>query len=611
MPNSMTKRIRTFLILVFHFLVINTILAQGPGCPNVNAGLDASVDCTNTCVDLTASYLQTGETDTYGVTSIPYAPPFPYTGLANPISVNVDDTWSDVINLPFDFCFFSDVYNQIQVGSNGVIRFDVDPADVGPLSNDFGFDVDIPNNIDDALGEANIFGVGHDMDPSISLSGPEIAWDIIGTAPCRTFVVSFSSVSQYSCNNLTSTSQIVLYETTNAIEVYVQDKPVCPGWNNGNAVLGIQNNAGTIAYVPPGRNTSDSPWTAVNEAWRFTPDGARNYVFNWYDDTGANIGTANTINVCPSSDTVYTAEVVYTNCNGDVTTVTDDVLVTTAVPFTVDLGPDQDLCEGDPDLILNADIGSVTATYQWAFNGTDLPGEISSTYTVSSPNSGTYSVTVTDQGCDLVDDVVINYFSLPIVNLISDYLLCDDAVVDGFTEFDLSTKDAEVIGAQVDVFATYHFSQSDADNNINELVNLYTNVVNPQTIYVRLMNLNNPFCYSVATFNLVVSSGITANQPPDLNVCDDVSNDGFESFDLSSQNAIILGSQTGVTVSYHESQSDADGDINPITSPYINTTSPQSVFVRVEDDLNPVCYETTSFSLIVSNQPTANQPPDL
>ncbi len=628
MPNSMNKRLITLLFIVVNLLTTSASYAQGPGCPNVNAGADASVDCTNTCVDLTASYLQTGETDIYRISSIPYAPPFPYTGLANPISVNQDDEWFGEmptglpgdplvppIDLPFDFCFFGDVYNQIQVGSNGVVRFDVDPADT---TNGWAFTEDLPNNLNPTLGEANIFGVGHDMDPFQGASNPEIAWDILGTAPCRTFVVSFSSVSHFSCTNLTSTTQIVLYETTNAIEIYIQDKPTCDaianppsGWNDGNAVLGIQNNDGTIAYVPPGRNTSDSPWTATDEAWRFTPDGTRNYEFNWYDDTGVNIGTANTVNVCPSSDTVYTAEVVYTNCNGNVTTVTDDVLVTTAIPFSVDLGPDQNLCEGDPDVVLNADIGSGTVTYQWALNGTDIAGETNPTYTVTSPNSGTYSVTVVDQGCNIIDDVVVTFITVPIANPITDYLLCDDAVVDGFTEFDLSVKDAEIIGAQVGITVSYHLSQADADANNNPLPNLFTNTVNPQTIYVRIESDNNTSCYNTATFDLVVTSGVTANQPPNINVCDDLSNDGIESFDLASQSVLILGGQTGVTVSYHESQPDADGDINPLLSPYINIANPQIIYVRVEDDINNTCYESTSFQLIVSNQPTAIQPLNL
>jgi hypothetical protein len=64
-------------------------------------------------------------------------------------------------------------------------------------------------------------------------------------------------------------------KTTNIIEVYIQDKPICPSWNAGAAIEGIQNSTGTQAVVVPGRNFPVM-WTATNDAWRFTPAGARN-----------------------------------------------------------------------------------------------------------------------------------------------------------------------------------------------------------------------------------------------------------------------------------------------------------------------------------------------
>ena len=71
---------------------------------------------------------------------------------------------------------------------------------------------------------------------------------------------------------------IVLYETTNVIEVFILQKPTCLGWNNGNAVLGIQNLPGTVAYTPPGRNTGN--WDAFVEAWQFLPtDGVNDDPF--------------------------------------------------------------------------------------------------------------------------------------------------------------------------------------------------------------------------------------------------------------------------------------------------------------------------------------------
>jgi hypothetical protein len=60
-------------------------------------------------------------TDTYEVTSIPYVSPYPFTSLNNQIFAYQDDNWSDVINLPFDFCFFGDVKNEIVASSNGLL----------------------------------------------------------------------------------------------------------------------------------------------------------------------------------------------------------------------------------------------------------------------------------------------------------------------------------------------------------------------------------------------------------------------------------------------------------------------------------------------------------
>ena len=62
------------------------------------------------------------------------------------------------------------------------------------------------------------------------------------------------------CTATRMTSQMVIYETTNVVEVYVLDRPSGCCWNDGNAVIGIQNQAGNLGYTPPGRNTGD--WDA-------------------------------------------------------------------------------------------------------------------------------------------------------------------------------------------------------------------------------------------------------------------------------------------------------------------------------------------------------------
>ena len=65
----------TLIILIL--ISPSIVFSQAPGCPNINID-DETVTCDNPCVDLIATYLQTGETTSYEVTSINYAPPYPF-----------------------------------------------------------------------------------------------------------------------------------------------------------------------------------------------------------------------------------------------------------------------------------------------------------------------------------------------------------------------------------------------------------------------------------------------------------------------------------------------------------------------------------------------------
>ena len=265
------------LLVALIFIAPQLLFAQAPGCPNIQVD-DETVSCNTPCVDLVATFLQTGQTTSYGVSSIPYAPPYPFTG-GTPAFIGIDDTFSVVIYIPFDFCFYGNTYNQLVIGANGLISFDVSLAN---NTCTWGYSSPIPSS-PTLTGpyQNSINGAYLDIDPAV---GGDINYATLGTAPCRTFVVNFNNVPSFSCNNLLVTQQIVIYETTNAIEVYIEDKPTCIAWNSGNAVIGIQNIGATQGICPPNRNTG--PWTATNEAWRFTPNGTPNYVVEWFDVSG-------------------------------------------------------------------------------------------------------------------------------------------------------------------------------------------------------------------------------------------------------------------------------------------------------------------------------------
>ncbi|RAR46784.1 CUB domain-containing protein, partial [Flavobacterium lacus] len=261
-----------------------------PGCASVDVvgvGVDivdgSIVVCPDSDIEeinLSASFYGIAATTSYEVNPIEYAPPFPFTGGIQ-TSVNTDDVWSNAINLPFNFCFFGQSFTQAKVGSNGVVQFGNGMTNGGFCPWSYTQSVPDPNfPILNA-----IYGVYQDIDPNINnaFASPNINYQVLGTSPCRALVVNFSQVAQFGCttdaNIGAQTTQIVIYEISNIIEVYVQRRVPCTSWNGGRGVIGIQNATGTLGYTPPGRNTGT--WTAIEEAWRFLPNGESDVDFQW------------------------------------------------------------------------------------------------------------------------------------------------------------------------------------------------------------------------------------------------------------------------------------------------------------------------------------------
>lgn len=336
----MKQLFATSAFLLFFSALVN---AQFPGCPAVDAGADISTNCPTTCVTLTAAPIISGLTTNYTVSSIPHAPPIAYNAPGGTgVSVNIDDVWSNLISLPFPFCYYGQTYTTCRVGSNGAIR--LGSAGVNGGEHPWQFSAAVPSA--NLVNAGNIFGIYHDIDPSVNVPGGGfVRWHLLGAAPCRIFVVTFYEIAQFNCNNLRSTHMMVLYETTNVIDVYVEKKPTCNAWNSGRAVIGIQNQNGSQGIAAPGRNTGN--WTVnVPEAWRFTPAGTPNYSVSW-SANGQTIGNNLSIEVCPNQTTTYTATVAYSPCSGGApVVVSDDVTVNVGPGVTPTFQTTQSYCQG-------------------------------------------------------------------------------------------------------------------------------------------------------------------------------------------------------------------------------------------------------------------------
>ncbi len=210
-------------------------------------------------------------------------------------------------------------------------------------------------------------------------------------------------------------------------------------------------------------------------------------------------------------------------------------------------------------------------------------------------------------GVEVIGQVVAN----PPTNLET----CDDNN-DGIFTFDLTTQETQIIGAQTasSITVSFHASQTNADSNINPLnVGNYTNATAYQeTIYVRVSNVSDTSCYDTTTFDVLVFNTPMIADVSDWLICDD-NNDGLYNFDFSLKDTEIRNGldPTAYTVTYHENQTDSDTGTNAITGPFQNTSNPQTIYFRIENDRNTACVNTGNFTIQVFDEPIASQASDI
>ena len=194
----------------------------------------------------------------------------------------------------------------------------------------------------------------------------------------------------------------------------------------------------------------------------------------------------------------------------------------------------------------------------------------------------------------------------PIIDVITNWTVCDDDT-DGFYTFDLSLKNTEIFNGQDETtFEILYFaSQADEDAGTNPLPTTYTNTSVTETIFVRVQNSTYPTCFRTGSFVIEVSTGVVANTPSNLEVCDD-DNDGFSTFNLADTEPEIIGAQSAssLSISYHATMTDAESNLNPLPISYTNSVaSNQTIYVRVANATDVNCYATTSFEVNVFDTP--------
>jgi gliding motility-associated-like protein len=200
----------------------------------------------------------------------------------------------------------------------------------------------------------------------------------------------------------------------------------------------------------------------------------------------------------------------------------------------------------------------------------------------------------------------------PVANVVNDIAFCDLGN-DGSESIALTNFDAQVRGSQTnpDLNITYHLTQNDADSGTGDQSSTF-DLTATTLFYVRIDDSTQETCYDTTTFEVSLDAVPVANTIADYRLCDDISNNGAESFDMLSRNAEILGAQdpTQFTIEYFTTAAEADlgsnGGATPVADNY--SSGGQTIYARIENNDNPTCASTTSFELIVDDLPVATAP---
>ena len=383
-----------------------------------------------------------------------------------------------------------------------------------------------------------------------------------------------------------------------------------PAYNAGNLEDG--------AWHP-----AEFQWDAENQVFTVTLDGTIiltagidiiNSVFNGspYVYWGFTAATGGESNIQMVKILDYCLAIQEVNC---AKTMTFDLI---AVPeFTMDPIADLEICDDDNDGFGEFDTSSIHDLVLANFDDPDryiieyfdgannpLPSPLPDTLTNSNINLENIHIGVTDtlSGC-----YVTNMFSLivyPKPEVITpEPLYACDLDGDGYTTFMLNTKNAEILDGQPGINVFYYETMEDLEASTNTLSSNYTNIYTPtQTLYVKLVTTSTG-CYATTTLELVVSEPPVANVIGALEYCDN-DNDGYGIFDIESvSNAIIPNDGQDYNVTFHETITDAENNVNEFYSMYENIVPDnQTIYVRVENDLSG-CYDIEPLDLIVHHTP--------
>lgn len=563
-----------------------------------------TIDCDynfneNHKISLKAEYPEIKNTTKYSVTAIPFNPVGNFSE-GEEVMIESDDKWSNVQNLPFKFCFYGNTYSSIILGDNGVLCFDTQYAGTECPYVIAGA---IPNQ---DLMHNTIFGAYHDMTNDSDVFGctndcGKISMYTTGTMPFRKTIINYYNMNHFGCESSKSTLQIVLYETTNIIEIYIKNKPLtCEIGNEKRTLIGITNSDGSQGIAPQSRNTGI--WEAYNEAWRFSPEGTTAIPSVEWKDSNQNLIPSS--EVSPKSSTTYYVNVSYAGCTP----------VTLSDEFQIIFSPDypkvKDLIvykcfEGNTpnavinlkELMLEASEANPDVTTSLHLNIEEAntganPITDLNTYLITENSKSFYLRASKNKDCYSTSVITLHLKRKPNLKETEPIIICGNEENNDSEIIYLKNYEDHINGYENWMNLDYFDSYNNALEGVNPISTL--SLSSTVTIYAKASNKEYDECFSIIPVTFKFQKTIIS-QPQKIILCDENLN-GREIYNLRSYESTLTNYQN-LSFTYYNYETDALQNINPILNPESYTvTNGEVIYVSISSPGYCSSINTISFS---------------
>jgi gliding motility-associated-like protein len=337
-----------------------------------------------------------------------------------------------------------------------------------------------------------------------------------------------------------------------------------------NGCSSTDNTTVVVNAIPTTIAGSNSPICEGEDLLLTATSTSGTETYEWVDPNGNISNLQNPIITGTSTTSAgnYTVTVTDNGCSS-----TDNItVVVNAIPTTT-AGSNSPICDGD-DLFLTASSTSGTETYVWSgpnsFTSTNQnPSILGATPT----ESGTYSVTITDNGCSSTSTVDVNVISITSVSATSNTPICAG------TTLQLTTDD--IVGATYTWTGPNSFTASVYNPTITNSTTAATGT------YSVTVSANG--CSSSATTDVVVNAVPTTIAGSNSAIC--------EGTDLN-----LTASSTTGTESY--SWTGPNSFTSTVQSPAINSATTAATGQYIVTISENGCSSTATTDVIVNPIPT-------